>query len=102
MWKNNDLLLVCALIVLICSMARYNGRLHCIVGSYPPATSAKQPPISTPRWHGHGLLDVDFTFDSMTFVLVVILQSFVLYCVDASFISGRAMNCTIFENVISG
>ena len=44
---------------------------------------------------------MDFTFDSMTFVLVVILQSFVLYCVDASFISGRAMDCTIFENVIS-
>ena len=36
-------------VVLNCSMARYNGRLHCIVGSYPPATSAKQPPISTPR-----------------------------------------------------
>ena len=38
----------------------------------------------------------------MTFVLVVILQSFALYCVDASFISGRAMDCTIFENVVSG
>ena len=37
----------------------------------------------------------------MTFVLVVILQSFVLYCVDASFISGREMDCTIFENVVS-
>ena len=43
-----------------------------------------------------------FTFDSMTFVLVVILRYFVLYCVDASFISGRAIDCTIFENVISG
>ena len=32
MLKNNDLLLIFALIVLICSMARYNGRLHCIVG----------------------------------------------------------------------
>ena len=38
----------------------------------------------------------------MTFVLVVILQSFTLYCVDASFISGRAMDCTIFEKVVSG
>ena len=38
----------------------------------------------------------------MTFVLMVILQSFALYCVDASFISGRAMACTIFETVVSG
>ena len=38
----------------------------------------------------------------MTFVLVVILQSFALYWVDATFISGRAMDCTIFENVVSG
>ena len=45
---------------------------------------------------------MDFTFGSMTFVLVVILQSFVLYCIDASFISGRAMDCTDFENVVSG
>ena len=45
---------------------------------------------------------MDLTFDSMTFELVVILQSFVLYCVDASFISGQAMDCTIFENVVSG
>ena len=45
---------------------------------------------------------MDFTFGSMTFVLVVILQSFALYCVDASFISGQAMDCTIFENVVSG
>ena len=45
---------------------------------------------------------MDFTFGSMTFVLVVILQSFTLYCVDASVISGRAMDCTIFEKVVSG
>ena len=45
---------------------------------------------------------MDFTFDSMTFVVVVILQSFALYCVDASFISGRAMDCAIFEKVVSG
>ena len=32
-----------------------------------------------------------FTLDSITFVLVVILRYFVLYCVDASFISGRAI-----------
>ena len=38
----------------------------------------------------------------MTFVLVEILQSFALYCVDASFISSRAMDCTVFENVVSG
>ena len=47
-------------------------------------------------------MDVYFTFGSITFVLVVILQSFVLYCVDASFIFGRAVDCTIFEKVISG
>ena len=45
---------------------------------------------------------MDFTFGSMTFVLVVILQSFALYCVDTSFISGRAMDYCIFENVVSG
>ena len=47
--KIMTVLLIFVLIVLNCPMARYNGRLHCIVGSYPPATSAKQPPISTPR-----------------------------------------------------
>ena len=44
---------------------------------------------------------MDLTFDSMTFVLVVMLQSLILYCVEVSFISGRAMDCTIFENVVS-
>ena len=42
--KIVTVLLIFILIVLICSMARYNGQ-----GFYPPATSAKQPPISTPR-----------------------------------------------------
>ena len=45
---------------------------------------------------------MDFTFDSMIFVLVVILKSFALYCVDASFISDREMDCSIFENAVSG
>ena len=53
--------LIFLLIVLICVMARYNVRLHCIVGSYPPAISAKQPPISTPGWHG-----ADFRADPYT------------------------------------
>ena len=32
MWKNNDRIIDSVLIVLNCSMARDNGRLHCIVG----------------------------------------------------------------------
>ena len=95
-------------IVLNCSMARYNGRLHCIVGVLPTCYKRKAatyfyPPGGTGRDpDGHFDVDIDFTFDSMTFVLVEISKSFVLYCVDASFISGRAIDCTIFENVISG
>ena len=42
------------------------------------------------------------TFSSMTFVLVVIFKSFTLYCVEASFICGRAMDCTIFEKFVCG
>ena len=34
--------------------------------------------------------------------MVVILQSFALYCVDASFISCRAIDCTNFESAVSG
>ena len=44
-------------VVLNCSMARYNGRLHCIVGVLPTCYKRKAatyfyPPGGTgPRWH---------------------------------------------------
>ena len=41
MWKNNDRIIDSVLIVLNCSMARYNGRLHCIVGVLPTCYKRK-------------------------------------------------------------
>ena len=39
--KIMTVLLIFVLIVLICSMARYNGRLHCIVGVLPTCYKRK-------------------------------------------------------------
>ena len=52
--KVMTVLLIFVLIVLICSMARYNGRLHCIVGVLPTCYKRKAatyfyPPGGTGR-----------------------------------------------------
>ena len=54
LWKNNNRIIDSVLIVLNCSMARYNGRLHCIVGVLPTCYKRKAatyfyPPGGTGR-----------------------------------------------------
>ena len=52
MWKNNDRIIDSVLIVLNCSMARYNGRLHCIVGVLPTCYKRKAATyFYAPGWH---------------------------------------------------
>ena len=63
MCKKNDLLLNFVLIVLICSIARYNGRLHCIVGVLPTCYKRKAatyfyPPGGTRHLILDGWMDV--------------------------------------------
>ena len=40
-WKNNDRIIDFVFIFLNCLMARYNGRLHCIVGVLPTCYKRK-------------------------------------------------------------
>ena len=53
MWKNNDRIIDFSTYFLICSMARYNGRLHCIVGVLPTCYKRKAATyFLPPGWHG--------------------------------------------------
>ena len=47
--KVMTVLLIFVLIVLICSMERYNGRLHCIVGVLPTCYKRKAASYFYPR-----------------------------------------------------
>ena len=46
--ENNDRIIDSVLIVLNCSMARYNGRLHCIVGGLTHLLQAQSSHLFLP------------------------------------------------------
>ena len=70
--KIMTVLLIFVLIVLICSMARYNGRLHCIVGGLTHLLHAQSSPLLLPPgWHGAlGQTDVKPLIFSMQSVII--------------------------------
>ena len=59
--KIMTVLLIFVYTVFNCSMARYNGRLHCIVGVLPTCYKRKAATyFYPPGWHGaYSILDLD-------------------------------------------